>query len=1115
MIFRDETLLDRTIISEISNPVGLRFSMFENGAVQGVTAGPVRINLFEGSILENGCCNIYLRKRDNPHEFMPLFGPASSSKCIATDNRFVSMGGFGEIRFQCSLSLAADTYSWKWEIRLENTSCRQARLDLVYVQDVGMTAADGTEKNELYTSQYVDYTVLTHPAHGPIVCCRQNELGPGCVPWLALGSMDRAASYSTDGELFYGLEYRASSVPIGLVRDSLGGLVQKELAVVAIQQEPFVLSAGRVKKISFFGIFCPDHKERTGNHDLSLIDAGLDSISAIDEESAVEAPMFNGKKESLFSNSPLFIAEGLTEGEIDRYFNGPRRHCEYEDGKLISFFYEDNHHVVLQKKELLTDRPCGHILKTGSGFDVDEAILSCTSYMFGIFQSHLTQGNVNFNRFLSVHTDPLNVFRHTGQRIFIHWQGRYQQLAVPSAFEMSEQQCRWLYKKAGLLFEVTVCASAEGPEIILRFSVLEGPACGWIVTHHLAEENGWHIESDETTGSLRVLRFAASEDSRPGRMYGKGSFDVRLEESSLVREVSGDECVFADGRSRGISCFAVTYNLCKSTSIVTVGKLVPEHSSRKVEKPLRIRPEHVPETATDTGLSEFLEILPWFLHNARIHYQVPHGLEQYGGAAWGTRDVCQGPVEILLALSRYDQVKEILAQVFSNQNADGNWSQWWMFDRYHQIRSAESHGDVVFWPLLAICDYVDCSGDTAFLDERLPFYASNRPVSVFDHLMRALEHIQTRRFAAGTALVDYSDGDWNDALQPTNQQLKKKLISSWTVELSYQAFASLARLCRRIGKINRAEECERICEAVGADFRKYLISDSVVSGFGLVQGDRRIDLLIHPSAASLGIHYRLLPMTRGILSGLFSLEEAQTHLAVIHRYLTGPDGVRLMDQPPRYQGGIQQYFRRAENSPFFGREVGLMYTHAHLRYAEALAMMGDADLFVQALRKVVPVNLQAVVPTANRRQSNCYFSSSDAAFTTRYEVNKHYQEIFRGTVNFNSGWRIYSSGPGIFVKLILSSLFGIRRRFGQMLIDPVMPKAWDGLSVTADLGGRPVTLCYSVSGKGRGVRQVEVNGRPVRFSREVNPYRMGAAVVDDRLLKAGMDKTQNVLKIYL
>ncbi|MCK7541941.1 MAG: hypothetical protein MZV63_69170 [Marinilabiliales bacterium] len=37
------------------------------------------------------------------------------------------------------------------------------------------------------------------------------------------------------------------------------------------------------------------------------------------------------------------------------------------------------------------------------------------------------------------------------------------------------------------------------------------------------------------------------------------------------------------------------------------------------------------------------EILPWYGMNALTHFLTPYGLEQFSGAAWGTRDVSQGP----------------------------------------------------------------------------------------------------------------------------------------------------------------------------------------------------------------------------------------------------------------------------------------------------------------------------------------------------------------------------------------------------------------------------------------------------------------------------------------
>jgi len=81
-----------------------------------------------------------------------------------------------------------------------------------------------------------------------------------------------------------------------------------------------------------------------------------------------------------------------------------------------------------------------------------------------------------------------------------------------------------------------------------------------------------------------------------------------------------------------------------------------------------------------------------------------------------------------------------------------------------------------------------------------------------------------------------------------------------------------------------------------------------------------------------------------------------------------------------YHGGRQRLFQRAETATYFGREIGLMYTHAHLRYAQALAHVGRAEDFFQALCQANPIAIASVVPRATLRQANCYYSSSDATF---------------------------------------------------------------------------------------------------------------------------------------
>ena len=58
------------------------------------------------------------------------------------------------------------------------------------------------------------------------------------------------------------------------------------------------------------------------------------------------------------------------------------------------------------------------------------------------------------------------------------------------------------------------------------------------------------------------------------------------------------------------------------------------------------------------------------------------------GCGWGTRDVCQGSVELLLALEHDEPVKAILRIVFAQQyEKQGDWPQWFMLEPYSAIQT--------------------------------------------------------------------------------------------------------------------------------------------------------------------------------------------------------------------------------------------------------------------------------------------------------------------------------------------------------------------------------------------------------------------------------------------
>jgi cellobiose phosphorylase len=95
-------------------------------------------------------------------------------------------------------------------------------------------------------------------------------------------------------------------------------------------------------------------------------------------------------------------------------------------------------------------------------------------------------------------------------------------------------------------------------------------------------------------------------------------------------------------------------------------------------------------------------------------------------------------------------------------------------------------------------------------------------------------------------------------------------------------------------------------------------------------------------------------------------------------------------------------------------------------------------------------------------------------------------------VALEGGWRVYSSGAGISVRLILQCFLGIRLEKSTIVLDPVIPPALDGLKATLRIAGSLVEITYHIKGRGCGIVAVEWNGAPLEFTREANPYRSGA-----------------------
>ena len=178
-------------------------------------------------------------------------------------------------------------------------------------------------------------------------------------------------------------------------------------------------------------------------------------------------------------------------------------------------------------------------------------------------------------------------------------------------------------------------------------------------------------------------------------------------------------------------------------------------------------------------------------------------------------------------------------------------------------------------------------------------------------------------------------------------------------------------------------------------------------------------------------------MTQGIIGGIFTKRQARRHLGLIRKHLLYSDGARLMDRPIAYHGGPETIFRRAELAAFFGREIGLMYVHSHLRYAEAMSVLGESQALWDALLVANPIAVTDRLTHASLRQRNAYFSSSDAAFQDRYQASAEWERVKADKIAVDGGWRIYSSGSGLTMNMLIRHVFGARRHFGERIVKPV------------------------------------------------------------------------------
>ncbi|MGD1038899.1 MAG: cellobiose phosphorylase, partial [Roseiarcus sp.] len=731
--------IDDLGLKRIVNRSGLSIGLLPNGAVFSLEhaegACRIVINQAFASPIAGGMGRLLLRIGGADPTILACAGAEASRRIGVADDRFVWEGEQRGVLCRVALWLAPDSNVWLWRLVVVNRRETELPCDALFIQDLGLGDPGFLMANEAYACQYLDHFVARHPRANSIVMSRQNLAQGGAHPWTAHGCLEGAAGFATDLSELMGPACRdADGIALGFGVSLSSQRLQYETGCAALQSRAVTLAPGSATTWTFFGAFQPDHPAASSDADLALVDE-VERIAAGWREREV---VLIRPERTVVHEAPVAVADRLDDRAIGERYRR-RAHVERRAGEALSFFTPaggHNRHVVLRDKERRIARRHGAMLLSGAEMLPTDETLCATAWMHGVFGAHLTIGNTTFHKLFSVSRDPYNVVRGSGLRILVDLGRGWRLLSVPSAFEMGLCDCRWLYRLGDRTITVSARVSSREPALQWRVAA-EGGKCRFLVFGHLALGEHEYTSRGRVEIDAHKKQFVLRPDPEDlwGRRYPRASYRLVTSTPKEVEAIGGDELLYLDGKRRGGGYVVIRTRPTCSLVFAVVGSLTDERQAealaakyadgvdesvlsaqstrawRRITRGLRLLNASAEAKDVDA-------ILPWLAHDAMIHLTTPHGLEQYSVAAWGTRDVCQGPLELLLSLEHDRAAKAILRVVFAQQYEKRcDWPQWFMLEPYSAIQDKEAHGDIVVWPLKALCDYVEATGDFAFLDE--------------------------------------------------------------------------------------------------------------------------------------------------------------------------------------------------------------------------------------------------------------------------------------------------------------------------------------------------------------------------------------------------------------
>jgi cellobiose phosphorylase len=365
--------------------------------------------------------------------------------------------------------------------------------------------------------------------------------------------------------------------------------------------------------------------------------------------------------------------------------------------------------------------------------------------------------------------------------------------------------------------------------------------------------------------------------------------------------------------------------------------------------------------------------------------------------------------------------------------------------------SREGYGDDHLWLVQAVHNYIKETGDIKFLDEIVPYNDGSKG-KMYEHIQRAVEYSWNNTGHHGLPKAGFAD--WNDCL---NLSGPKGMGVSVMIACQFVLGANLlSELAKHSGRVLDVEKYKNM-----ADEMKDRINEKAWDGEWYM---RAFDDNGAPVGTSETKEAKiwLESNTWAVMTGVAEGDRAEITLDSIKKHLDTKYGIVLFDP------AFTEYHPELGYVSVFPpglKENAAIFCHTNPWAMVAEAMTGRAANAFKYWKTIAPAANNEIADT---HWTEPYVYSQMIAGKAHKDFGQAKNSWLTGTAAWN------------FVA-ISQYILGVRATFDGLMIDPCIPAAWKGFTISREFRGVKYNFTVKNPNKSsKGIKKMTVDGKEIK-----------------------------------